>query len=47
MFCHALMDGSLGVSQKVDIDVESFAERVIGKELPYRTMYGLEGRAIQ
>ena len=28
---------------KVDIDVESFAERVIGKELPYRTMYGLEG----
>ncbi|GGM11824.1 hypothetical protein GCM10011534_37430 [Pseudooceanicola nanhaiensis] len=28
---------------RVDIDVENFAERVIGKELPYKTMYGLEG----
>ncbi len=28
---------------KVDLDIEYFAERVIGKELPYKTMYGLEG----
>lgn len=28
---------------KVDLDIEDFAERVIGKELPYKTMYGLEG----
>ena len=27
----------------VDLDIESFAEVVIGNELPYRTMYGLEG----
>ncbi|WP_339760250.1 PIN domain-containing protein [uncultured Sulfitobacter sp.] len=28
---------------KVDLDIESFTDRVIGKELPWRTMYGLEG----
>lgn len=28
---------------KVNIDVENFTEMVIGKELPYKTMYGLEG----
>lgn len=28
---------------KVDLDIENFAESVIGKELPYKTMYGLEG----
>ena len=28
---------------KVELDIENFAERVIGKELPYKTMYGLEG----
>ncbi|MBP0483650.1 PIN domain-containing protein [Sagittula salina] len=28
---------------KVDLDMGSFAEKVIGKELPYKTMYGLEG----
>lgn len=27
----------------VDLDIESFAERVIGKELPHKSMYGLEG----
>jgi len=27
----------------VDLDITNFADSVIGKELPYKTMYGLEG----
>jgi predicted nucleic acid-binding protein len=27
----------------IDLDIENFTENVIGKELPHRTMYGLEG----
>ncbi len=39
-----LLDGWKPWSEsKVDINIQKFADRVIGKELPYRTMYGLVG----
>ncbi len=39
-----LLDGWKPWSESnVDLDIESFAEGIIGKELSYKTMYGLEG----